>query len=218
MPHKANWPGYSEPQPWPASWPTQRNSPTADAPADSAGQSAATPSPAANSNSSRDSSVLPDDPTQPSGAVPPPSESRDLGRDADLLRQYANAEREQTAPIVLSPISPDDADAELVRLLSSVLGVPCSVSRREGAPSPGLSSTSSTQGSSTGPNCRSSPFSQFPSPTDARAARSSSQLLIRHAPHPRHRRGHQLPVVVSATFWPRLFGRLARLVRCRTAA
>ena len=184
MPHKANWPGYSEPQPWPASWTTQRNSPTTDAPAVSAGHSAATPPPAVNSDPSWNSSVPPDDPTQPSGAVPPPSESRDHGRDADLLRQYVNAEREQTAPIVLSPISPDDADAELVRLLSSVLGVPCSVSRREGAPSPGLPSNPSTQGSSTDPNYRSSPFSQLPSPTDARAARSSSQILIRLAPHP----------------------------------
>ena len=184
MPHKANWPGYSEPQPWPASWTTQRNGPTTDAPAVSAGHSATTPPPAVNSDPSWNSSVPPDDPTQPSGAVPSPSGSRDHGRDADLLRQYVNAEREQTAPIVLSPISPDDADAELVRLLSSVLGVPCSVSRREGAPSPGLPSNPSTQGSSTDPNYRSSPFSQLPSPTDARAARSSSQILIRHAPHP----------------------------------
>ena len=69
---------------------------------------------------------------------------------------------------MLSPISPDDADTELVTLPSSVLRVPCSISRRGDTLPPGFSSTPSTQSSSTGPSSlagsRSSSFSQFSNP------------------------------------------------------
>ena len=161
----------------------QRHGRRSCAPAGRAGQSAVTPSLAANSNSSRDSPVLSVDTAQPSGAVLPSPGSRDPGvlrlHDAGILRKYVNAERRQTAPIVLSPISPDDADTELVRLLSSVLGVPCSISRREGALSHGCSSTSSTQGSSTAPFLpRGKPIeSLLPAPSF-----QTQQTRERHAP------------------------------------
>ena len=77
-------------------------------------------------------------PAVPSGAadVPPSAPS------AALLAKYARAERQQTAPITLSPIAPADADAALARLLSSVIGVPCSHGPRDLAPGPGsLSAT-----------------------------------------------------------------------------
>ena len=155
MPHKADWPGYSEPTPLPI-WPTLRKpSATYDAPADSADPSVVTPSPAANSNASRDSPVLSVDTAQLSEAAPPlsPSQSPSPGSsDSDVLRQYVNAKRQRTSPIVLSLVSPDDADTELVRLLSSILGVPCSISRRGDTLPPGFSSTSSTRSSSTDPS------------------------------------------------------------------
>ena len=77
-------------------------------------------------------------PAVPSGAAgaPPSAPS------ADLLAKYARAERQQTAPITLSPIAPADADAALARLLGSVIGVPCSHGPRDLAPGPGsLSAT-----------------------------------------------------------------------------
>ena len=225
MPHKADWPGYSEPAPWPA-WTTPRDTAAADAPAGSVGPPTGTSSHAADGGAPQSPPVLSVDAAQPSSAAPPSPGSRDPDplrlHDAELLRRYVNAELQQTSPIVLSPISPEDADTELARLLSSVLGVPCSISRRDGSLSPGSSSTSSTQGSSTGPSSlagsRSSSLSQFSNSTDARVARSLSQVILRHAPLLRRRRGHQLPVVVSATFGFRLSRRPAHLVRCRTAA
>ena len=59
----------------------------------------------------------------------------------DLLAAYARAERQQTTPITLSPIAPADADAALARLLSRVIGVPCSHGPRDLAHGPGSLAT-----------------------------------------------------------------------------
>ena len=185
MPHKANWPGYSEPQPWPA-FSTLRNSLPADAPACSVDPTTGEPSTAAGSDYARGAPALSADAAQLSHAASPSPESRvsDASRlqsnDADLLRQYVNAERRQTSPIVLAPISPGDADTELARMLSSVLGVPCSISRREGTLSPGHSATSSTQGSSTSPSSlmgnRSRPFPIQRTPSGTSKSRVSQGM------------------------------------------
>ena len=106
----------------------------------------ASPTPAA--SASPDSPPLSTSPSPSAAGGASPAVSSDAAGvppsapSADLLAKYARAERQQTAPITLSPIAPADADAALARLLGSVIGVPCSHGPRDLAPGPGsLSAT-----------------------------------------------------------------------------